>query len=1130
MKHLIPDKSVDEVINTYFNNKHSHNHSSGHETEIAAGDGFDGDSGADIGAGAGFGSTTGLHNYTYPNQPSNLNPNSHTNSPNNLRSASSKGFNTNLNIPNSLKSQPKLPEQYLTDNSDKSVFEWTEFDSPSDTDGERDTLSRNKFLIPTPISMSTAASNATSNSKTSPTLSPKSNFSKSNSVISMANLTTPSSSHTRLSNLPYISSFTSLDGMGANPASKSGFLGAGSSTTFLRIMKADEISTNEQGDANNFSFSNRKLTSPANKSLFNSIPDVMDSQHNTSSKYLDLSDQKIQYSFIESYFNSYHMSYPLLDKQHFINNIEQNLPKVNASWWCLYYTVTALGCWCMFGDSTNHDLYYYKLAKYHLSQVFESGNLDYVISLILLSNYAQKRNKPNTGWNYLGLAVSMAVSLGLYKEIELKDLNKKNVNEIKTFILDQESKRRIWWCLYMFDAGAAITFGRPSHIPTPDIMDIKLPSNLNDEKFDELLNDANFLSRFILSKNPTLPQLDYPTIYSAMIEQSKLSVLTDPFYTQIISKSRPSLADCHLMHSKLKEFSNNLPDYFRDDINLVVKKYFSNDFSKTPQWFLLSRSRLLWRIANLQILIFRPYIWQKIVLISTGRTSKSSTKEATLSEDSKNARRVCLNAASITIKNIIEYLSLPSVKLNALSSWYTTYFLFQAILIPLACQCSNPQSKHNHEWWADIIKGKRALAMLSTSNSTCIKLIHLIDGILKRHNAVLKLNNYEFNDLVNSANIDSQIDSLDANSSIGDKRSVNSAGSTNSIRKVSSEALIFDFGAAKRKHYSSLFPSRSTTNLDSNNLNKRAKAESKSPVLQSTSPVLCPTSGFIKESNKTNQNNNNMSNDNRLRVKLEDENMTGTFSRGFNSNNSLDTVMPSSLLVSNEEKKSSSVSNEKGSLGRESKSNSRVSLRSVDSASTAASDISISLSNEEKSIYPIKSESDGLSPDSYMYQGINIDNMPSLSTSQHTSEDNSISGIENMVNDFNDEMKFTKQLKANDLISKKDQESMVLTTDTQSASQPTTIPPQNLTIPPSSVVSTTENFIKFDSVMSESAIGDIDISDVNADLDMNVDMNVDVSPLSEITNNKEELLNDIYSLIFEEFPDPSFNYNFTATS
>jgi transcriptional regulatory protein GAL4 len=1042
---LIPDKSVDEVIQVY----------QSHQKKL-----------------------------------NSLNQNS-TGQLTNLRDTISKTFSSNINIPNSLKSQPKLPERYLTDNSDKSVFEWSEFDSNSDDLME--SITHNNFI--------------------SPSSSPKSSFSKSNSFVSLSNLATPSTSTTKLSSLPYISSFTSLDGMGANPTSKSGFLGAGSSTTFLRIMKADELNNNNNNtnnNNNNNNNNNMKRNSNSSNSSTGTLNNYNNYNNNNNNSrmnstndsdyfefknrnHVDLLDTKLQFSFIEYYFKTYHMSYPLVNKNNFIDNIEKNHPKDHSSWWCLYYTIIALGCWCKCGDTTNYDLFYYKLAKQHLSQVFESGNIDYVVSLILLSNYAQKRNKPNTGWNYLGLAVSMAVSLGLYKEIELKDSTKKNVSDIKAFIIDQQIKCRIWWCLYMFDAGAAITFGRPSHIPLPEIIDVRFPANLTDEKLNELLNDANFLSHYTLSKTPSLPEFNHPTIYSAMIFQSKLSVLTDPFYTMIISRKRPSLADCHLMHLKLQDFMENLPDYFNNDMNKIIEKYFNNDPSNVPEWFTLSRSRLHWRIANLQILIFRPYIWQKIVLISTG-TDSSSSREATLSEDSKNARRVCLNAASKTIQSIMEYLNGPAHKLNSLSSWYTTYFLFQAILIPLACQCSNPTSKHNQEWWSDIVKGKKALLLLSSSNSTCIKLIHLIDGILKRHNAALKLNNFELTDLINSSNLDISNDHL--NSSIGNKRSINP------IKKVASEALIFDFGTAKRKHYSSLFPTRSTTTLTSLAANKpKIKQEPKSVNISAVSSSI----------NLKNINNE-------------------SFAQAFKPINNSETVMPSSLLVSTnsttiEQKPSttfsqqnsyeennnnntnnnnvskSPISENKNLVNSDSelksKSNSHVSLHSSVSMSTTPSDLSIlqipthpPATNINDSLsYKVKLEDPLKNPiDNFDYEDINkmINYYPNNNNNNNT-DLNSVSAAPTPLSNT-----YTPMVLTNSMFG-------------------TTLSPNPTT-----------QINQLNILQSNDLLKDSDAVKLEMDID-----NLD----SSSSANKEELLNDIYSLIFEEFSDPSsFSYNYNSTT
>jgi transcriptional regulatory protein GAL4 len=112
----------------------------------------------------------------------------------------------------------------------------------------------------------------------------------------------------------------------------------------------------------------------------------------------------------------------------------------------LLNTVLALGAWCVGNDQTSMDDYFYqKLLKVTSeSSVFESGNLTLVQALLLLSNYTQKRNRPNTGWNYLGLAVRTAVSLGLHKDFSTWQITP----------LQREMRRRVWWGVFIFDSGA----------------------------------------------------------------------------------------------------------------------------------------------------------------------------------------------------------------------------------------------------------------------------------------------------------------------------------------------------------------------------------------------------------------------------------------------------------------------------------------------------------------------------------------------------------------------------------------------------------------------------------------------------------------------------------------------------
>jgi transcriptional regulatory protein GAL4 len=176
---------------------------------------------------------------------------------------------------------------------------------------------------------------------------------------------------------------------------------------------------------------------------------------------------------IDAYFANYHTSYPFIHEATFRAQYAELVQRPeDRTWNVLLYTVLALGAWTVGGDGDGLDDIFYQRASGYLQDqsIFESASLSTVQALVLLSNYTQKRNKPNTGWNFLGLAVRMAVSLGLHRE--LPDWN--------ITLLQREVRRRVWWGLFIFDSGASITFGRPILLPEQSMIDVKPILNIPD--------------------------------------------------------------------------------------------------------------------------------------------------------------------------------------------------------------------------------------------------------------------------------------------------------------------------------------------------------------------------------------------------------------------------------------------------------------------------------------------------------------------------------------------------------------------------------------------------------------------------------------------------------------------------
>lgn len=188
----------------------------------------------------------------------------------------------------------------------------------------------------------------------------------------------------------------------------------------------------------------------------------------------DVESAQVQQRLIDSYFSVYHRTYPFIHEATFRAQFHEVIPQPqHRSWRMLLHTILALGAWCLHDSMSVVDdyLYHQALSFGEDESVFESANLTFVQAFVLLSNLSQKRNKPNTGSNLLGLATRMALSLGLHRELPQWDIN----------LLQREMRRRVWWGVYIFDSGASTTFGRPILLPEKDAMDVQSVLNIPDE-------------------------------------------------------------------------------------------------------------------------------------------------------------------------------------------------------------------------------------------------------------------------------------------------------------------------------------------------------------------------------------------------------------------------------------------------------------------------------------------------------------------------------------------------------------------------------------------------------------------------------------------------------------------------
>lgn len=237
-----------------------------------------------------------------------------------------------------------------------------------------------------------------------------------------------------------------------------GYLGSASGAAMLRLLLPDS------------EIKRRKARRATSSTQQNTYPDIGPDGWIPTPLYDRLNIARIDLdSAIDAYFTTYHISYPIVHEPSFRAQYSYIIPRpAGPAWNALAYMIAAIGAWTVTTGADATDLDLFMAAKSNLTVDFmETGNITLVQVLTLMSNYLQKRNKPNSGYNFLGLAQHMAMGLGLHKGFKNWNLP----------LLTLETRRRVWWCLFDFYTGAAITFGRPNLWPQHEA---PLPLNVPD--------------------------------------------------------------------------------------------------------------------------------------------------------------------------------------------------------------------------------------------------------------------------------------------------------------------------------------------------------------------------------------------------------------------------------------------------------------------------------------------------------------------------------------------------------------------------------------------------------------------------------------------------------------------------
>ncbi|GES59638.1 C6 transcription factor [Aspergillus terreus] len=111
------------------------------------------------------------------------------------------------------------------------------------------------------------------------------------------------------------------------------------------------------------------------------------------------------------------------------------------------------------GDDGPPGFKYFKHALRFLPDIHEEGSIFFVEVLCYVAYYMQNLNRRDAAFLYIGLALRMAISLGLHQEVSDPTISEEVRNR----------RRRAWWSVYSLDRLLSVKSGNPITIQDEDI-------------------------------------------------------------------------------------------------------------------------------------------------------------------------------------------------------------------------------------------------------------------------------------------------------------------------------------------------------------------------------------------------------------------------------------------------------------------------------------------------------------------------------------------------------------------------------------------------------------------------------------------------------------------------------------
>ncbi|KAJ9138847.1 Positive regulator of purine utilization [Pleurostoma richardsiae] len=329
---------------------------------------------------------------------------------------------------------------------------------------------------------------------------------------------------------------------------------------------------------------------------------------------------------------------------------------------------------------------YHASAIVHLEACLSNsgGGLEELQAVLLLANFALLRPVPPGLWYIIGVAVRLAVDLGLHYEdgkdvdaglpevpSELKEMQRREIGR-REFVRDL--RRRLWWCTYSFDRLVSVCVGRPFGI-SDQVITTEFPSLLE----DRYITPSGFLKPPPDVVEPTYKIVAHHYFRLRLLQSEILQVLQ--FQQAQIARATGQNRNNPYMHTHLPSPFLSKFDSFRSwriDIDRRLYEWKSSAPTKQETGVAFSTEFLDLNYWQAIIMLYRQSLSVPAMFEGEYNTSKEVNSPAVLNPELREDEdRVYLKVAEAGQKILRLYRQLHLVGLVNYT-YLATHHLFMA--------------------------------------------------------------------------------------------------------------------------------------------------------------------------------------------------------------------------------------------------------------------------------------------------------------------------------------------------------------------------------------------------------------------------------------------------------------------